>query len=330
MQRRHMQTRAGKKEMKILVTGGAGFIGSHLVEHFATAADVTVLDDLSAGHRSHLRAGECRIIQGSIMDRAVLARAIQGIDQVFHLAAMISVPESMLRPCECVETNVIGTVNVLEAAAAEGVQKVVFASSAAVYGDDPTVPKVEDMAPKPRSPYAMTKLDGEFYCDLFQRERGLKTASLRFFNVFGPRQDPKSPYAAAVPMFIERALRGEEICIFGDGEQTRDFVYVKDVVSALAFAGGCEEVMGTYNVGYGQRMKVSEIAKKIIQLAGSQATIRYLPERLGDVKHSLASCQKLQDAGWSPSYDVNSGLRETISHSRAKSLEAAAHFVAGP
>ena len=156
------------------------------------------------------------------------------------------------------------------------------------------------MPPKPKSPYAMTKLDGEFYCDLFQRERGLKTASMRFFNVFGPRQDPKSPYAAAVPMFIDKALRGDAIHIFGDGEQSRDFIYVKDVVSALAFAGVREHVTGTYNVGYGRRMTISEIAKRIILLTSSQSAIEYMPERIGDVKHSLASCQKLQDAGWSP------------------------------
>lgn len=315
--------------MKILVTGGAGFIGSHLIEHFASAADVTVLDNLCTGHRSNLRDDACRFIQGSILDRSLLFRALRGIDHVFHLAAMISVPESMLRPRECVETNVIGTVNVLEAAEAAGVQKVVFASSAAVYGDDPVVPKVEAMAPKPKSPYAITKLDGEFYCDLFQRERGLKTASLRFFNVFGPRQDPKSPYAAAIPIFIEKALRGDPISIFGDGEQTRDFIYVKDIVSALAFVSAHQDVTGTYNVGYGQRMTVSKIARNIIELTGSKVDVKYLPERLGDVKHSLASSEKLRNAGWRPSYDVCSGLRETISHSQAKAREATAPFVSG-
>lgn len=201
-------------KMKMLVTGGAGFIGSHIVEHFAPLAEVAVLDNWVTGHRSNIRNGDCHFIEGSILDPELLANACRGMDQIFHLAAMISVPESMLQPRECVQANVIGTVNVLEAAANEGgVKKVVFASSAAVYGDDPIVSKVEDMPLKPKSPYAMTKLDGECYRDLFQREWGLKTECMRFFCIFGPRQHPKSPYAAAVPMFIDKALRGDAIHI---------------------------------------------------------------------------------------------------------------------
>ena len=243
--------------------------------------------------------------------------ALRGVDQVFHLAAMISVPESMLRPRECVELNATGTLHVLEAAAAAKVGKVVLASSAAIYGDNPTVPKVETMLPEPKSPYAVTKLDGEYYLELFRREHGLATASLRFFNVFGPRQDPKSPYAAAVPIFIEKAVRGEPIGIFGDGEQTRDFIYVKDIVGALAFAAATPAVAGTYNVGYGHTMTVKALAQEVIRLTGSSSTIEHKPERLGDVKHSLASADKLRAAGWSPRHTVAEGLDATVAYFRS-------------
>ena len=242
--------------------------------------------------------------------------ALRGVDQVYHLAAMISVLESMLKPRECVELNVTGTLQLLEAAAAAKVGKVVLASSAAIYGDNPTVPKVETMLPEPKSPYAVTKLDGEFYLELFRREHGLATASLRFFNVFGPRQDPRSPYAAAVPIFIEKALRGEPIGIFGDGEQTRDFIYVKDIVGALTYAAATPAVVGTFNVGYGRKMTVKELAREIIRLTGSASTIEHKPERLGDVKHSLASADKLRAMGWIPRHSVAEGLDATVAYFR--------------
>jgi UDP-glucose 4-epimerase len=206
---------------------------------------------------------------------------------------------------------------VLEAAAAAKVGKVVLASSAAIYGDNPTVPKVETMLPEPKSPYAVTKLDGEYYLELFRREHGLATASLRFFNVFGPRQDPKSPYAAAVPIFIEKAVCGEPIGIFGDGEQTRDFIYVKDIVGALTFAAVTPAVAGTYNVGYGQKMTVQALAQEVIRLTGSSSKIEHKPARLGDVKHSLASADKLRAAGWSPRHTVAEGLDATVAYFRA-------------
>lgn len=303
--------------MRVLVTGGAGFIGSHLVEHFQGKAEVVVLDDFRSGHRRNLAGREHRLIEGSILDRTKLDEAMRGVDQVYHLAAMISVPESMLKPRECVELNAIGTLHVLEAAAAARVGKVVLASSAAIYGDNPTVPKVETMLPEPKSPYAVTKLDGEHYLEMFRRERGLATASLRFFNVFGPRQDPKSPYAAAVPIFIEKAVRGEPIGIFGDGAQTRDFIFVKDIVGALTFAAATPAVVGAYNVGYGRRMTVRELAEEVIRLTGSASRIEHKPERLGDVKHSLASADKLRAAGWSPRHTVSEGLAATVDYFRS-------------
>lgn len=302
--------------MRVLVTGGAGFIGSHIAEHFQGKAEVVVLDNFRSGHRRNLEGLRAELVEGSILDRAALDRAMRGVDLVFHLAAMISVPESMLKPRECVEINATGTLHVLEAAADAGVRKVVLASSAAIYGDNPVVPKVETMLPEPKSPYAVTKLDGEYYLEMFRRERGLPTASLRFFNVFGPRQDPRSPYAAAVPIFIEKALRGEPIGIFGDGGATRDFIYVKDIVGALVFAATTEAVHGTHNVGYGRKMTVLELAQEVLRLTGSSSPIEHKPERLGDVRHSMASSDKLQAAGWKPAHSVAEGLRATVDHFR--------------
>ena len=298
--------------MKILITGGSGFIGSHLVEHYHDRAEVVVLDSLRSGYRQNLDGLRHHFIEGCVTDRLAVDAAMNGCDFVFHLAAMVSVPESMAQPRECAKINVIGLLNVLEAASAAGVKKLVFASSAAVYGDNPSVPKIESMLPEPKSPYAITKLDGEFYLEMFQREGKLQTASLRFFNVFGPRQDPKGAYAAAVPIFIEKALRQEAIAIFGDGEQTRDFIFVKDIVHALAFAAETPAVTGTYNAGYGQQITINELAREIIAAAGSSSKIQHLPDRPGDVKHSRSSPQKLIDAGWQARYTLAQGLAATL------------------
>ena len=298
--------------MKILVTGGAGFIGSHLVEHFQGKAEVRVLDNLRTGYRRNLNGFALELIEGSILDRDLVQRAVEGVDYVFHLAALISVPESMAKPRECVELNVTGLLNVLEAAANEGARKLVLASSAAIYGNNPTVPKLETMAPEPRSPYAITKLDGEYYNALYTTEGRLETASLRFFNVFGPRQDPNSAYAAAVPIFIRKALAGEPITIYGDGEQTRDFIYVKDIVAALAFAATTPGITGVFNVGYGAGTTINDIARTIIAEAGSNSEIRYEPVRAGDVKHSLASVDRLHAAGFRPVSNLREGLAATL------------------
>ena len=298
--------------MKILVTGGAGFIGSHVVEHFQGRAEIVVLDNLRSGHLSNLAGLEHQFIEGSITDTEVVRNAMEGVDLVFHLAAMISVPESMQKPSECVEINVLGLLNVLEAAAAARVRKVVHASSAAIYGDNPTVPKTEDMLPEPKSPYAITKLDGEYYLEMFRSERELDTVSLRFFNVFGPRQDPKSAYAAAVPIFIEKALAGEPLTIFGDGDQTRDFIFVKDVVAALEHVSMQPNVHGSLNVGYGRSMTVNMLAEAVSRLTGNSTETVHLGERVGDVKHSRASINKLIDAGFSHQGSLEQGLAETV------------------
>jgi len=301
---------------RILITGGAGFIGSHLARKFAAGADVTVLDDLRSGHAANLDGVGCRFLRGSVLDDASLRAACEGAEEIYHLAAMISVPESVAKPAECAELNTEGTRRVLAAAVAAGTRKVVLASSAAIYGDDPTVPKLETMAPDPRSPYAETKLAGERLLEEYHRTQGLGTVSLRFFNVFGPRQDPRSAYAAAVPIFIAKALRHETIGIHGDGGQTRDFVHVTDIVGALAFAGASAGMTGTYNVGYGRSRTILELAQEIISLTGSRSAIEHLPPRAGDVRHSLASTERLRSAGWQPQSSVSAGLAETVEYFR--------------
>ena len=298
--------------MKILVTGGAGFIGSHIVEYFQGKADVQVLDNLRSGFKKNLLGFKCELIEGSILDREAVRRAVAGVDFVFHLAAMISVPESMEKPIECDEINTKGTLVVLEEAARAGVKKLIFSSSAAIYGDNPSVPKLETMLPEPKSPYAITKLDGELYCKIFSDGGRLPTTCLRYFNVFGPRQDPKSQYAAAVPIFIERALKNEPITIFGDGEQTRDFVYVKDVVAANVFFAMESSETGVFNVAYGRRITISELAKTICDLTDSKSEIRYAPSRAGDVKHSRASIDKIRGTGFVPAENQADNLRRTI------------------
>ncbi len=302
--------------MKILVTGGAGFIGSHVVEHFQDRAEVRVLDNLRSGYQRNLDGLKAEFHQGSVIDREAVRRAVAGVDYVFHLAALVSVPESLSEIGTCVDINVHGLINVLEESAAAGVKKLCFASSAAVYGEHPANPKSEDLPPDPRSPYAITKLDGEYYCDLFARTGKLETTSLRFFNVFGPRQDPNSAYGAAVPIFITRALRGETLTIFGDGRQTRDFIYVKDIVGALDFAARTPGLKGTFNVGYGDTLSIGDLAKRIIATANSDSEIEFAPPRPGDVRFSQADPQKLFQAGFRPEYALERGLEITLEHYR--------------
>jgi len=301
---------------RILITGGAGFIGSHLARHFGERSEVTVLDDLRSGYASNLDGVTCRFLRGSVLDNRALAQAAEGAEEIYHLAAMVSVPESVAKPDECSELNTEGTRRVLEAALAAGTRKVVLASSAAIYGDNPIVPKVETMPPEPKSPYAETKLAGERLLEKYRTEHGLGTTSLRFFNVFGPRQDPRSAYAAAVPIFIAKALRDEPIGIHGDGGQTRDFIHVTDIVGALAHAGASKEMAGTYNVGYGKALSILELAQEILRLTRSSSCIEHLPSRAGDVRHSLASNERLLAAGWKPVSSVSRGLAETVDYFR--------------
>ena len=298
--------------MRVLITGGAGFIGSHLVQHYQDKAEVIVLDNFRTGSRKNLDGLKCQIIEGSILDRELLNRIMPGTDYVFHLAALVSVPESMSKPSETVEINVQGLLNVLEAGKTHRVKKLCFASSAAVYGESPEQPKVESMAPDPCSPYGITKLDGEYYCSLYAREGWLETAVLRFFNVFGPRQVPSGAYAAAVPIFIQKATRNEAITIYGNGGQTRDFIYVKDIVGALSFLAQSPGVTGVYNAGYGECMRILDLVHIILKESRSSSQIIHAPERTGDIRHSQASPRKLMDAGWKPAHGVMNGLKGTI------------------
>jgi UDP-glucose 4-epimerase len=298
--------------IKVLVTGGAGFIGSHIVEHFQGSAEVRVLDNLRTGFRRNLAGFEHEFIEASITDREAVRRAMQGVDFVFHLAAMISVPESMQKPIECNEINTAGTLVVLEEAARAKVRKLVFSSSAAIYGNNPQTPKIETMLPEPKSPYAITKIAGEYYCKMFADEGWLATAALRYFNVFGPRQDPKSQYAAAVPIFIERAMKNEPLTIYGDGNQTRDFIYVKDIAAANAFFAAESSATGAFNLGYGRSVTIKDLALTICQSAGSVSPIEHVPDRPGDVKHSMAAIDKLREAGFNPVGNLRDGLEATI------------------
>jgi UDP-glucose 4-epimerase len=298
--------------MRILITGGAGFIGRHISEHFQDLAEVRVLDDLSRGVESNLSGLHCQLIVGSILDRDLVREAMQGVEFVFHLAAMVSVQESMQKPNECAEINSRGTAIVLEEAAQAGVKKLIFSSSAAIYGDNSINPKVETMRADPKSPYATSKYEGERHCSSFTNEGRLATVSLRYFNVFGPYQDPRSEYVAAIPAFIEKAIRNEPITIFGGGRQTRDFIFVRDVVAANAFFALKSEATGVFNVACGRQITITDLALTIRDLTKSNSTINYAAERPGDVKHSVASVDKMQAAGFRPVCDLAGGLRATI------------------
>lgn len=296
---------------KVLVTGGAGFIGSHIVEFFHKTDEVVVLDNLRSGFKRNIQNFNANFVEGSVVDAELVSKLTKGVDYIFHLAALVSVPESMSNPKLTVEINTIATLNLLEAAQKNRVKKIVLSSSAAIYGDNPNVPKIESMLPEPKSPYAVTKLDGEYYFKMFWEEYQVPTVCLRYFNVFGPRQDPKSQYAAAVPIFIDKAIQNEDITIYGDGEQTRDFIFVKDIVKANVTAAR-SEMSGVFNVACGGRITINELAEKIIKLTGSTSRIKYAPERAGDVKHSLADIGRLQASGIRPDFDLEQGLKSTI------------------
>ena len=298
--------------MRILITGGAGFIGRHIAEHFQDRAEVRVLDNLRCGFKSNLSGLNCQLIVGSILDCDLVREAMKGVDFVFHLAAMVSVQESVEKPNECAEINGWGTAIVLEEAARARVKKLIFSSSAAIYGDNPMIPTIERMPGEPKSPYAASKYEGERHCIAFTDEGRLPTVSLRYFNVFGPYPDRRSEYTAAVPAFIEKAIRNEPITIFGDGRQTRDFIYVKDVVAANAFFALESQATGAFNVACGRQITITDLALTIRDLANSSSTIEYSAARPGDVKHSVAGVDKIQRACFRAVCDLAGGLRATI------------------
>jgi len=299
---------------RICVTGGAGFIGSNIAQVLAKKNDVIVLDSLLTGHRSNLEGIECKFIEGSVNDTEKLRHAFLGTDYVLHQAALASVPRSIDDPLSSNLNNVEGTLNVLMMARKCNVKKVVFASSSSVYGDTPTLPKLENMAPNPQSPYAVTKLAAELYCQVFWKNYKLPTAALRYFNVFGPRQDPNSQYAAVIPRFIQMAKAGKKLTVYGDGEQTRDFTYVLDIVQAnLKAAVDAESNGEVFNIALQERISLNELAQMIFRQLGKKGQIDYQPERAGDIKHSLADISKAKNMlGYKPEYTIEQGIGLTI------------------
>ncbi len=298
--------------MKVVVTGGAGFIGSNLAEELSNRYEVTVLDDLSTGRESNLSGLDVEFARGSILDTELLARTFRDARFVFHEGALPSVQRSVEDPARSNMVNVNGTLNVLLAARDAGVAKVLFASSSSVYGDTPVLPKVESMTPAPMSPYAVTKLTDEHYCRVFTALYGLPTVALRYFNVFGPKQDPASQYAAVIPNFITRILAGEPPVIHGDGRQTRDFTFVRDVVSANILAAESDAV-GVFNVACQKRIDLLELAGTIMDLVGTRVDPIHEASRPGDVRDSLADISRASDAfGYAPRYTLTDGLKETI------------------
>jgi nucleoside-diphosphate-sugar epimerase len=304
---------------RVLVTGGAGFIGSHLAEHLLTQGyAVRVLDNFSTGHRENLHAfaSEIDVIEGDVQSYERVTRAVAGCEVVLHQAALPSVPRSVQDPLTSHATNVGGTLNVLLAARDHDVRRVVCASSSSVYGANPDLPKREDGVALPISPYATAKLAGEGYARSMYMAFGLDTVALRYFNVFGPRQDPLSQYAAVIPNFITAMLAGRSPVIFGDGEQSRDFTFVTNVVLGNMLAMDAPGVAGrVYNIACGQRVTVNALVSEIRGLLGSDVEPVYGPDRKADVKHSLADLSRARDElGFEPSVGLGEGLQRTIAH----------------
>ncbi len=307
----------GTKGMKTVVTGGAGFIGSNLVELLLDEGHaVLILDDLSTGKKENvstfLEGRDCSLKQGSVTDLRLLKEIFQDVECVFHQAAIPSVQRSVENPRATHEVNVNGTLNVLLAARDCGVEQVIYASSSSVYGDTPTLPKHEEMLPTPKSPYAVSKLTGEYYCRVFAEVYGLQAVSLRYFNVYGPRQDPYSEYAAVIPRFITRILAHHPPVIYGDGTQTRDFTFVKDVARANLLAAE-RNAEGVCNIACGVRISINELAASIMELIGVELEVRYDEPRPGDIKDSLADIARAREAlGFQPEFALTEGLAETI------------------
>jgi len=309
-----------------LVTGGAGFIGSSIARALIARGDgVRIIDNFSTGKRENLAeiADRIELLEGDIRDDKLLAKAIAGVEVVYHEAAIASVPQSMAEPLENHAVNATGTMRVLEAARRAGVRRVVYAASSAAYGDEPTLPKVETMAPAPISPYGATKLAGEVAMQVYARAFGLETVCLRYFNVFGPRQDPKSEYAAVIPKFITVALQGKQPRIFGDGKQSRDFCHIDNVVEAnfaAAAADAARASGGVFNVGCGESIDLNRVVALIGDILGKKLEAIHEPERAGDIKHSWGDVSAARAAlGFKASVSFTEGLRRTIEWYKSKS-----------
>ena len=309
--------------MKALVTGGAGFIGSHLVEGLlAKGWEVRVLDNFATGHRENIRPviNQIDLLEGDVTNLTTVRFATRNIDVVFHEAALPSVPRSVKNPLESNEVNITGTLNVLLAARDNGVKRVVYAASSAAYGDQPTLPKVETMTPEPMSPYAIGKLAGELYAQSFTRLYGLSTVSLRYFNVFGPRQDPATQYAGVVAKFATCALEKKPFPIDGDGEQSRDFTYVENVVNVNLLAADAKfDGSPVINIAFGQRTTINQVALILNELTHQNLALVHGAPRPGDVRHSHADITVARKLlGYDPRIDMHQGLERTLEWYRTK------------
>ena len=299
-----------------LVTGGAGFIGSNIAEALVNAGKkVRIIDNLSTGHIENISdfSAQVDFIQGDIRYLNTVMEVMDGVDYVLHQAALPSVPRSIQTPIESNDNNLNGTLNILYAAAKSGVKRVVYAASSSAYGDAEQLPKIEDMAPKPLSPYAVNKLAGELYCSVYSHVFGLETVALRYFNVFGPRQDPNSYYSAVIPKFIKALLEGKPSVIYGDGEQSRDFSYIDNVVSANLLACKAPDASGQMmNLACGERTSLNSLYQMLQDIMGVNIPAKYTDPRPGDVKHSLADISKAEKLlGYKVDVPVFEGLKRT-------------------
>ena len=302
---------------KYLITGGAGFIGSNIARKVVSeGGEVVVLDDFSTGYESNLEGikGDITVIEGDICDMSTVKKATEGADYVHHHAAVVSVARSLDDPQRTSEVNVDGTLNCLVAARDAGVKRFVFAGSSSAYGDNPKLPKREDMKPEPLSPYAVSKLAGEMYVKVFNNVFGLQTVTLRYFNIFGPYQDPTSQYSAVIPIFITRLARGESPVIYGDGEQSRDFTYIDNAVRANLLAAKAEGAPGrVINVACGDRFSLNDLVARLHGLMGNTMEATYEAPRAGDVKHSLGDISLAREIlGYEPAVSFEEGLKKTL------------------
>ena len=303
---------------RAVVTGGAGFIGSHIAEALARdGLRVRVIDDLSTGHRENLDEikGDVEFSQGSVADEKLLHKVLEDVELVFHEAAIPSVPRSVENPRQSHVASVDGTFTMLLAARDRGVRRFIYAASSSAYGDQPTLPKIETMLPDPLSPYAVAKLVGEYYCQVFSRVYRLETISLRYFNVFGPRQDPSSQYSGVVSRFISALLNKQRPVIFGDGEQSRDFTYIENVISANLKAANAQSGFGSVlNVANGERITLNQLLEELKTITGNPDVVaEYKEPRVGDVRHSLAEISRARELlGYEPVVGLREGLRKTI------------------
>jgi len=308
--------------MRFLITGGAGFIGSNIAAHLVEKGNqVRILDNFSSGRRDNIEGlpDSVEVIEGDIRDYWTVAKAVDGMDYVLHQAALPSVPRSVKNPLTSNAVNIDGTLNVLEAAKNAGVKKLVYASSSSVYGESEELPKHEEMSPSPLSPYAVTKITCEYYCRVYWELYRFPTVSLRYFNIFGPHQDPAGEYAAVVPKFITALLEGRSPTVYGDGEQSRDFTYIDNCVEANILAATNDQIVGThFNVACGGQFTLNELLDKLREIIGVQIKALYDPPRQGDILHSFAAIDKLAKFGYRPAVGFEEGLRKTVEFFRSK------------